>query len=358
MGRISKRKAFLRETKTYGENATQEIKRYKGAIYARLSSSNAGNDDRRCSDRESLENQIKIAQKFVEEFNRRTRGEIIDIIECYTDFGRTGSNFDRAGFKSLMEDIKLGNVNLVIVKDLSRFGRNYLEVGNYIEKIFPFLGVRFIAVSDGFDSAELCNAESHLSSEIRNLVNDMYAKDFSKKAKVNLKQRREEGSYVGGVPPYGYIAAKRKRRRILIPDEKTAHVVRFIYEKFVETKSYKAVVYELNMRHINPPQAYRKTGNVYSLSDNLGSSCLCVYPGWNKSSVERILKSETYVGNLVQGKTAVTERNEKARIYKPCEEWSIVKDTHIALIDKDLYERSVCVRLKIQRKKVAYKSKS
>ena len=114
--------------------------------------------------------------------------------------------------------------------DLSRFGRNYLEAGNYIEKIFPFLGVRFIAVADGFDTGKEGNENKQMASEIKNLVNDMYAKDFSKKAKLHLKQRREEGSYVGGPPPYGYRAEWSGKRRVLLPDENTKSIVTFIYE--------------------------------------------------------------------------------------------------------------------------------
>ena len=196
MGRVSKRKAGSRPT----EILHQEEKRYKAGIYARLSS------DQDVKKNESVEVQIEIAKKFVEEFNRKETGEVIDVAQCYTDLGKTGSNFERAGFLRLLQDIRLGEINCVIVKDLSRFGRNYLEAGNYIEKIFPFLEVRFIAVADGFDTGKEGNENKQMATEIKNLVNDMYAKDFSKKAKQHLKQRREEGSYVGGPPPYGYMA--------------------------------------------------------------------------------------------------------------------------------------------------------
>ena len=193
MGRISKRKAGLPQM----EKAKDKI-RYQAGIYARLSS------DQDAGKTESIEVQIEIVKKFVEEFNRLEKTEQIDIKGCYTDIGKTGSNFEREGFLCLRQDIRLGEINCVIVKDLSRFGRNYLEAGNYIEKIFPFLGVRFIAVSDGFDTGKAGNENRQMVSEIKNLINDMYAKDFSAKAKLHLKQRREEGSYVGGPPPYGY----------------------------------------------------------------------------------------------------------------------------------------------------------
>lgn len=200
MGRVSKRGNSLRKTTGVQTEQNVKVRRYRAGIYARLS---ADHDERK---NESVEVQIEIARKYVEEFNLKNTEEIIDIIDYYTDLGKTGSNFEREGFLRLLQDIRLGEINCVIVKDLSRFGRNYLEAGNYIEKIFPFLEVRFIAVADGFDTGKEGNENKQMASEIKNLVNDMYAKDFSKKAKLHLKQRREEGSYVGGPPPYGYMA--------------------------------------------------------------------------------------------------------------------------------------------------------
>lgn len=342
MGRISKR-GFGIENTSDKQLVVNGGKRYKAAIYARLSSAQGHETG------ESIEVQIEIAKKFVEEFNQKKTGEVIDIVQCYTDFGKTGSNFERNGFQRLLQDIRLGEINCVIVKDLSRFGRNYLEAGNYIEKIFPFLGVRFIAVSDEFDTGKAGNENKQMASEIKNLVNDMYAKDFSKKAKIHLRQRREEGSYVGGPPPYGYVATWNEKKRVLIPDENTAVIVRFIYQKFVETESYAAVTDELNRRKINPPCVYKKTKEIYH-SDRDGE-----YKGWDKSSVERILKSETYSGMLVQGKTSVTAREECNRIHKSEEEWVVTKDSHEPLIEKDLYQKSVKLRERINNRTASHK---
>jgi hypothetical protein len=333
MGRVSKRKAAGQQSVVAGN-----IKRYKAGIYARLSS------DQDIKKNESVEVQIEIAKKYVEEFNQKNTGEKIDVAECYTDLGKTGSNFEREGFLRLLQDIRLGEINCVIVKDLSRFGRNYLEAGNYIEKIFPFLGVRFIAVADGFDTGKEGNENKQMASEIKNLVNDMYAKDFSKKAKIHLKQRREEGSYVGGPPPYGYMADWNGKRRVLIPDDNTAIIVRFIYEKFVETESYTTVADMLKQRKINPPAIYKKTKEVYHSSDEKE------YRGWDKSAVERILKSDTYSGTLVQGKTSITARDEKNRIYKSEEEWVVTKDAHEPLVDAELHQKVIEIRQKIVQK--------
>ena len=344
MGRVSKRRSSQDKLNTQTTIGSHTGKRYKAAIYARLSS------DYDKKKNESIDVQIEIAKKFVTEFNQKKMGEIIDIIDCYTDLGKTGSNFEREGFQRLLQDIRLGEINCVIVKDLSRFGRNYLEAGNYIEKIFPFLGVRFIAVADGFDTGRTGNENKQMASEIKNLVNDMYAKDFSKKAKIHLKQRREDGAYVGGPPPYGYIVEWKAKKRMLMPDENTATIVQFIYEKFVETESYAAVCNELNKRKINPPYIYKKTGEVYFSSDERG------YKGWEKSAVERIVKSKTYSGTLVQGKTSITAKNEKNRIHKSEEEWIVTENAHEPLVETELYQKATEIREKIKERTASRKN--
>lgn len=340
MGRISKRThapdSGAAAVQGSGQGKQQGIRSYKAGIYARLSS------DQDMKKNESAEVQIEIAEKYVEDWNRCHRDKI-EVVGRYTDLGKTGTNFDRDAFKQLMQDVRLGDINCVIVKDLSRFGRNYLEAGNYIEKIFPFLGVRFIAVADGYDTGMDGNHTRQMASEIKNLVNDMYAKDFSAKAKLSLKQRREEGSYVGGPPPYGYEAYQEGRVRRLRPDRNTAEIVRAIYILFVEAESYQAVADWLNKRRINPPAVYKKSREVYCPA---GTG----YKGWDGGAVERIVKSETYTGALVQGRTSITAKKEENRIHKPEEEWVKRENTHEALISMDLYEQAMEIRSRIQKR--------
>lgn len=292
------------------------MKVYKAGLYARLSS------DQDLKKNESLETQIKIGENYVEDWNQRHKDKIV-IVGRYRDLGKTGTNFDRDAFKQLMDDVRLGNINCVIVKDLSRFGRNYLEAGNYIEKIFPFLGVRFIAVAEGYDTGENGSNTRQMAVEIKNLVNDMYAKDFSARAKVSLKQRRDMGSYVGGPPPYGYEAYQEGRVRRLKPDRNAAEIVSQIYEKFLDTKSYQAVADYLNERRINPPAVYKKTRKTCCLAE-------MKYTGWNKGAVERILKSQTYTGHLVQGEPLIP--------------------THEAIISWELYEQAGEIRRVIRER--------
>ena len=331
MGRVSKRTS----APAVADKKTRTC--YKAGIYARLSS----DQDRKKN--ESVEVQVKIAEKHIEELNREGT-ERIEIIDRYIDLGKTGSNFNRDEFQRLMQDIRLGDIDCVIVKDLSRFGRNYLEAGNYIEKIFPFLGVRFIAVADGLDTGNRGSNTKQMATEIKNLVNDMYAKDFSVKAKQHLKQRRQEGSYVGGPPPYGYKAGWDKKIRKLAPDENTAGIVKHIFSLFIETGSYTAVADDLNRKKCNPPSVYKKTGKVF-FDPEQGE-----YKGWDKGAVERIVKSETYTGKLVQGKSSITARDEKNRIHKAEEEWVVKENTHEPVIDTALFAEAAEVRERLHER--------
>lgn len=314
MGRVSKRKSARQALAEGGS------RKYLVGIYARISSF------QRKKQKESVETQIEIAENFVNAQNQKEIDEVMCVVRCYCDIGKTGSDFERAEFLQMLHDIKSGKINCVIVKDLSRLGRNYLEVGTYIEHIFPLFGVRFIAVMDGYDTKEAGNEARQMAFEIKNLINDMYAKEFSMKAKLHLQQRRMAGSYVGGPAPYGYRTGWEKKRRMLIPDDKTAGIVQFMYQMFSETNSYAAVVKALNQRKINPPAVYQKTGETVSSND-------AAYKGWNHSTVKRILHSDLYFGTLVQGKTSITARNEKNRKRKPKEEWVITEHAHLPLID-------------------------
>lgn len=341
MGRTSKRQSAGKGAGTPASTSgVQKNRQYKAGIYARLSADIDKKVCRQTSKNESVEVQIEIAKKFIEEWNGKHTDKI-EVADCYIDLGKTGTNFNRDSFQRLMQDVRMGDINCVIVKDLSRFGRNYLEAGNYIEKIFPFLGVRFIAVADGFDTGAGGNETKQMVSEIKNLVNDMYAKDFSVKAKASLAQRRKEGSYVGGPAPYGYQAVWEGKVRRLIPDGNTEEIVRYIFQKFIETESYTAVADDLNTRKINPPAAYHKTGEVYCPPD-------AAYKGWDKSGVERIIKSDTYAGKLVQGKTSITARDESNRIHKPENDWVVKEEAHESLITPEIMKEAARVRRKLR----------
>lgn len=342
MGRTSKR-IHGNNGKITGNSGGRDCV-YKAGIYARLSSGQGREKD------VSIETQIEIAEAFVQSWND-SQPDKIEIVERYVDLGKTGTNFNRNAFDSLMQAVRLGDINCIIVKDLSRFGRNYLEAGNYIEKIFPFLGVRFVAVSDEYDTVRKESGNRQVAVEIKNLVNDMYAKDSSKKAKIHLKQRREEGSYVGGPPPYGYRTAWEGRLRKLIPDENTAEIVRYIFEEFVRKQNYQAVTDDLNRKRVNPPAVYRKTGEVYCPEG-------VTYKGWERTSVSLILQSENYIGRLVQGKTSISGRNEENRVENPASDWVVKDCAHEPLIEQELFWQAAAIQNMLRQKAKSRKTPS
>ncbi len=331
MGRISKRRHIPQTTAPKSPGQAERF--YRAGIYARLSVKKGESS-------ESIEVQVEIAKRFVEEWNE-SHSDKIQVVDCYQDLGKTGTSFERDEFQRLMQDVRLGDINCIIVKDLSRFGRNYLEAGNYIEKIFPFLGVRFIAVADGYDTAEKIGETNQMATEIKNLVNDMYAKDFSAKARLSLAQRREEGSYVGGPPPYGYAAVWEGKIRKLVPDDKAAEIVRHIYGKFIETESYKAVADDLNRARVNPPSIYRKSGEMHCPPD-------MPYKGWDKAYMEVLLKNEVYTGRLVQGKTSISPKKE--RVWTKEADWKVKEQAHVPLIEEAVFEQAKRIRQKIREK--------
>lgn len=340
MGRISKRK-----TNTEVSNVVAMPKKIlKVGIYARLSSDA---DEKK---NESIDVQVEIAKAFIEKCNADNI-EQMEIFDVYQDLGKTGTNFNRDEFARLMQDIRLRDVNCVIVKDLSRFGRNYLEAGNYIEKIFPFLGVRFIAVADGFDTGVNGSKTDNMATEIKNLVNDMYAKDFSVKARIHLQQRREEGSYVGGPSPFGYQCRWEGKIRKLVPDPNTAPVVKMIYRLMIEKKNYNAVTDELNAMRINPPVIYRQTKMTYCPETE-------EYHGWDKGSVQRIMKNAIYRGSLEQGKTSILYKNEENRVHKDKSQWVIRENTHEPLVEQETFEQVAKIMKDIYMENKSHNRKS
>lgn len=188
---------------------------WNAGIYARLSV------DKHDQKNESIDTQVEIAKEYINKL------EDIVLIDCYTDLGKTGTNFEREGFARLMNDIRQHRINCVVVKDFSRFGRNYIETGNYLEKIFPFFNVRFISVSDGYDSHQKLQENDNFSVHLKNIVNEMYARDCARKVREVKKSKLKQGCYVGGIPSYGYygkwIGGKKyffqKRKRAMLSEK-------------------------------------------------------------------------------------------------------------------------------------------
>lgn len=306
-------------------------KQYRVALYARLSVEKEG----RKSD--SIESQFMIMENFIKDKPELSQ------YQKYFDRGVSGTTFSRPDFVRMMDDVKAGKINCIIVKDLSRFGRDYLETGNYIETILPFLGVRFISVNDHFDTVENCNGNKGLGISLMNLVNDMYAKDVSKRITTAFENCMERGSVLGNAP-YGYDRVKNDNGYQLVIDEPAAEIVRRIFRMAKEGMSHRAIAGELTRSGVRTPEGYRKTG-IASVSKGEPLS------EWKNGTISQILSNEAYIGNLLQGKTkrCLYQGLDKRRVSK--EEWIVHENAHEPIISKALFNEVRNVVSKNKEKK-------
>lgn len=293
-------------------------KMYSVGIYARLS---VDANERK---NESIETQIEIVKAFI------SRQKDMVIFDCYTDVGKTGTNFEREGFERMMRDVRTRKIDCIIVKDLSRFGRNHIETGNYIEKIFPFMGVRFIAVTDNFDSMNVSGQNETLGVNLKNLVNEMYAKDIAVKVKSSRQAKWEQGSYTGGVAPYGYRAEWIGDKKCLFIEETTSDIVKKIFDLFLSGKNMKEIVIWLYEERIVRPMEYHKTGQIYCPAGGKLQQ-------WSRGTVKMILTNPVYIGCLVQGRTCGKDYMMRDRHDIDSEDWSVKEHTHEAIISEDMF---------------------
>ncbi len=302
MARVSKKKIKIVD------------KSYSVALYARLSIENSG-----YKDINSIENQIEILRNFIKD-----KDDFI-LVDEYIDNGYTGTNFERPAFKRMIADIKDKKINTVIVKDLSRFGRKNIETEEFLTSIFPFLKVRFIAVTDMIDTFENGHGNKFLLSGFKNMINEIYAKDISRKVKATFDTKRKKGDYIGGIAPYGYKKDLKNKNKLVI-DEEVADNVRLIFLLRQKGESYLSIARKLNELKIITPFMYREEKGTYTTRDN---SRLV----WRPEAVKFILSSEMYIGNIVQGKSFKDVDGKRKPVSK--ENWVIVENTHEAIIDKD-----------------------
>mgnify|MGYP000419407330 CR=1 FL=1 len=271
-------------------------------------------------------NSIGNQRELIRDFAAERPG--LHLVEEYADDGYTGTNFERPGFKRMMEDIKSGKINCIIVKDLSRLGRNYIEMGKYLEQIFPMMGIRFIAINDNYDNA---NTESSDSDSIvvpfKNLLNDSYCRDISIKVRSQLDMKRRKGEFIGGYAIYGYCKDKRNKNRLVV-DEYAADIVRSIYRRKLEGMSAQAIAEQLNSENVLAPSEYKRLcGLNYHSGFKAGT-----HAKWQAIQVLRILKNEVYTGTMVQGRRQ--KINYKIKKIRDVEEsgWIRVPNMHEAII--------------------------
>ncbi len=298
--------------------AKKILKKYDVGNYLRLSvdSDYTGSD--------SLENQRRLAHEFV------SRHPDLNIVREYVDDGKTGTDFSRPAFSRMMADLKAGLINCVIVKDLSRFGREYIEAGNYIEKVFPFLRVRFISIVDRYDSAdENCGRELLLIS-LKNLMHEMYAKDISKKVGSTFRMKQEKGIfYRSATIPYGYQMNESGTNYVIC--KQTAPIVQEIFRQCSEGISNYTISRWLYQNHIQTPGQYFQSGSVYRKeADELKL--------WHYSTIKRMLENPVYIGNIIRHKSEQSFFSGKKVSLVPEQEQIVIENNHEPIIDRQMFE--------------------
>lgn len=300
---------------------------FKVAIYLRLSKedgdlsfSSSGK-----TESESINNQRDLILAYL------SKHPEMEIIDEYKDDGKTGTNFDRAEFQRMLEDLKKGVVNCVIVKDLSRFGRDYIDCGYYIDKLFPELGVRFIAVNDNYDSSS-ATASDTMVVPFKNLINDSYSRDISMKVRSNLQSKRERGDFISNFAPYGYVKSEVDKNRLVI-DDYAASIVRDIFNWKIEGLSPAGIAKRLNDMGILSPMEYKHSCGInYRFQEDGGMAV------WTHKTVRRMLQNEVYIGVLVQGKYTTPNYKTKKFVLKRESEWVRVEKTHEPIITRRDFE--------------------
>ena len=300
--------------------------KYKATAYIRLSYT-----DDRSSESDSVSNQRKLIENFVE------RNPDIEVVSFKVDDGYSGIIFDRPAFKEMMQDVTNGEINCVIVKDLSRLGREYIETGRYLRKVFPAYGVQFIAITDNIDTAQDSSGDD-LTVSVKNIMNEAYCRDISVKTRTALDVKRRNGDFVGAFTVYGYMKSE-DNKNLLIPDPYASRVVQNIFQMRLEGASALRIANELNRLGILSPLAYKKNHGLPYAKNGYADSEDCK---WSATTIIRILQDETYTGTLVQGRQGTSNYKIKQMEQKPESEWIRIPDAHEALITKqdfDLVQR-------------------
>lgn len=289
------------------------------AIYARLSVENSGKDD----DGNSLQNQIAVCEDYLGGCPH------LRLTEVYSDNGRTGTVFDRPAWNRLMDDVRTGKIQCIVVRDLSRFGRDYVETGSYLEKIFPALGTRFISVKENFDNFTCGNAMESLSVSLQNLVNAMYSRDISKKVSTALRAQMETGKFRNRNLPYGYLWNGDKTAYVV--DEEAAAVVRQIFEWKLREVSVYTIVERLKAGGIESPERHKRRAGSRNGGNIQGE-------GWCPSTIRGILQNRAYIGEMVCGKSETALYKGLKKHVTETDKWIVVPDAHPPIVSVSDFE--------------------
>ncbi len=318
------------KTNKYNDYVMQpekSLKLWKAALYIRLSREDEGDKAESCS----VTSQREILKEYVKQHDD------IELYDIYIDDGWSGTNFDRPDFRRMMSDINGGNVNCVIVKDLSRFGRNAVDSGYYLDTVFTQLRVRFIAINNAVDTfSGNMNAATHcITVGVQNVINESVAATTSVNVRASLNIAREKGHFIGSFSTYGYLKDPNDHHKLII-DEEVAPIIEQIFNWFIGGKSVLGIARELNAMGVPNPSAYKKLKGMKYHHRSLDSSNGL----WPDSSVRRILKNQMYIGNMVQGKNQTVSYKIKQCRAIPENEWIIVEGTHEPIIDKETFYKA------------------
>ncbi len=301
-------------------------KKWKTAIYVRLSK-----DDGDKLESNSITNQKDLINEYLKSYSD------IKVVATKVDDGYSGVNFERPAFLEMMEEIKKGQVNCVVVKDLSRFGRNFEQTGKYLEQIFPFLGVRFISVNDRIDSTKDNNSDDGLIIPFKNLINDAYCRDISIKIKSQLDIKRKKGEFIAPFAVYGYLKGshiegeEKLSKHVLVVDEYASLVVKDIFKWKIEGQSNLRIAERLDELGVLPPSEYKKAiGLNYNTTFKETNKCR-----WSENAIRRILVNDVYIGTLSQGKVGKPNHKISKCVKKDKSEWVVIENNHEPIISKE-----------------------
>ena len=284
-------------------------------------------DDENAIESNSITNQRQIIEGHLAAIPELANMPSVEAI----DDGYTGTNFNRPGIMQILDAARRGEVACIIVKDLSRFGRKYLEVSKYIEQLFPYLGIRFIAVGDGYDSDTHKGTTTSLDIPVRNMLNALYSKNVSKTVKSAKQAQAQQGKYIHAFAPFGYKKDPADKHRIII-DEPAAEVVRQVFGLICEGKTPKQIADMLNSESVLTPSEYKKkSGSKLKSSSATGSL-------WTYHTINNLLRNEQYTGTFIASKVEAGELGTGKQIYKPQDEWIRIENNHPAIISQEIWD--------------------
>ena len=300
---------------------------YRVAMYLRLSQDDEKYDKDFKAESNSISNQRLQIQDYID------KNEEMELAKEYVDDGYSGINFERPAFKEMMEDVITGSINCIVVKDLSRFGRDYIDSGRYLQRVFPSLDIRFIALNDNYDSFTASETEKNLVIPFKNFINDNYCRDTSAKVRSVCKVKRKQGQFISNYAPYGYEKDEEDKHKIVI-DKEVEYVVRKIFSMKLEGYSSYSIAKHLNDNGIPSPMEHKKAKGIRYKT---GFSTKAVAK-WDTPAVNRILINEVYIGTLQQGKREKINYKLDKVVSKDKSDWIEIEDNHEAIIDPHDFE--------------------